>query len=192
MLPCPSNTPPDASDRHPNHTAPPAPAWEQVERLLAGSSEWQFDAFALHDATHGRPLSTLAFYLFHQAGLLTEFQIQGPVLARFLVVVEGGYHRNPYHNATHAADVLQSLHVLLARGGLRQAGYADSSTLMACYIAAVSRGCARHTCKRLPCLYSSECVPIRGVPIRPVQDACVVVQVEVCCLLRVECRHLEW
>ena len=43
---------------------------------------------------------------------------------------------NPYHNSTHATDVLQTLHVLLHRGGLVP-GYADPITLLACYLAAI-------------------------------------------------------
>ena len=42
-----------------------------------------------------------------------------------------------YHNAMHAADVLQSFHVIIHRGGLMPA-YVDPLTLMACYMAAVS------------------------------------------------------
>ena len=43
---------------------------------------------------------------------------------------------NPYHNCTHAADVLQTMHVLLHRGGLVP-GYADPLSLLACYLAAI-------------------------------------------------------
>ena len=43
---------------------------------------------------------------------------------------------NPYHNRTHAADVLQTMHVILHRGGLVP-GYADPITLLACYLAAI-------------------------------------------------------
>lgn len=57
-------------------------------------------------------------------------------LLRFLHCVEEGYKKNPYHNSTHAADVLQTMHVLLHRGGLVP-GYADPMTLMACYLAAI-------------------------------------------------------
>ena len=39
-------------------------------------------------------------------------------LARFLRRVEDGYVQNPYHNRTHAADVLQSQYMLLTAGGL--------------------------------------------------------------------------
>lgn len=49
--------------------------------------------------------------------------------------MESGYKDNPYHNATHAADVLQSMHVLLHRGGLA-GGYTNPLELLACYLAA--------------------------------------------------------
>ena len=58
---------------------------------------------------------------------------------RYLRHIEAGYCGNPYHNATHAADVLQSLHVVLHRGQLVQ-HYTDPVGLMAAYLAAVSDG----------------------------------------------------
>ncbi len=59
------------------------------------------------------------------------------VVSRFLRNVEQGYKSNPYHNATHAADVLQTLHVVLHSSGM-VGTYADPLTLLACYLAAVS------------------------------------------------------
>lgn len=61
-----------------------------------------------------------------------------PVTARYLRSIEDGYSaNNPYHSRTHAADVLQTLHVILTQGGLTP-GYADPLTHLACYLAAVS------------------------------------------------------
>ena len=43
---------------------------------------------------------------------------------------------NPYHNRKHATDVLQTLHVLLTRGGLVP-HYTDPILCLACYLSAV-------------------------------------------------------
>lgn len=54
----------------------------------------------------------------------------------FLRKVEAGYRGNLYHCATHAADVLQSVHVLLHSGGLVGV-YTDPLTQLGCYLAAI-------------------------------------------------------
>ena len=70
--------------------------------------------------------------------LIDKFHLDEVKLANFLMKVEEGYPKNPYHNRIHAADVLQSLNVLLCRGGLMQSGYCDEVALLACYLSAVS------------------------------------------------------
>ena len=116
---------------------PPAPILDHLEQVLASSQEWQFDAFELARTSQGHPLSTLAFYLFHQHGLIANFRLPPVPLARFLRRVEDGYKQNPYHNATHASDVLQTLNVIIHRGGLVP-GYVDPLYLMAALLSAVS------------------------------------------------------
>jgi hypothetical protein len=111
-------------------------AMDKLEAALALANEWQFDAFALAEASGGHPLSTLAYYLFAKQGLLEHFSLKPAALARFLRRMEAGYRGNPYHNAVHAADVLQTLHCIVMRGGLMP-GYVDPLFLMACYTAAV-------------------------------------------------------
>ncbi len=54
------------------------------------------------------------------------------------VCARSRYKQNPYHNRIHAADVLQSLHVLIVRGGLTSHGYCDDISTVACYLSAVS------------------------------------------------------
>jgi len=54
-----------------------------------------------------------------------------------LLTVEEAYlEDNPYHNSIHASDVLQSVHVILTRGGVVPQ-HADPLTQLACYISAV-------------------------------------------------------
>lgn len=47
------------------------------------------------------------------------FQIPSHVLVSFVMTLEDHYHKNvPYHNNVHAADVTQSIHVLLNTANL--------------------------------------------------------------------------
>ena len=57
---------------------------------------------------------------------------------RLLRALEDGYRAdNPYHSATHAADVLQTLHVII-HGAQLHVHYLDKLGLLAAYVAAVS------------------------------------------------------
>ena len=49
-------------------------------------------------------------------------QISPATLDAFLMQVEKGYksHQNPYHNETHGADVLQTVHALIHSAKLEQ------------------------------------------------------------------------
>lgn len=116
---------------------PPAPSLiQEAERVLAAADDWHFDAFRLEAATQGHALSCLAFYLLQRGGMVRRFSLNPLLLARYLRHIEAGYLANPYHNATHAADVLHMLHVMLHHGQLT-AHYVDQIGLMAAYIAAV-------------------------------------------------------
>ncbi|GIL46284.1 hypothetical protein Vafri_3299 [Volvox africanus] len=115
---------------------PPMSVIDEVERLLAGADRWQFNSWALQDATQGHALSALGFYLIQKAGLIKAFQIKPVTLARVLRQVEAGYLDNPYHNAVHAADVLQTLHVIIHATQLH-VHYLDRLGLLAAYYAAI-------------------------------------------------------
>ncbi|GLI61128.1 hypothetical protein VaNZ11_003403 [Volvox africanus] len=116
--------------------SPPPPVIEEVERVLAQADSWHFDAWRLRDITNGHPLSALGFYLIHRAGLITNLKLKPAVLARLLRHIEAGYNDNPYHNATHAADVLQTLHVII-HGAQLHVHYVDYLGLLAAYFAAI-------------------------------------------------------
>ncbi|KAG2430481.1 hypothetical protein HXX76_010004 [Chlamydomonas incerta] len=109
---------------------------DQVEALLARADELQYDMWALADATAGRPLSVLAFFLFQRQGLIRHFGIKPIKLIRLLRAIECGYPNNPYHNATHAADVVRTTHVL-AHAACLTAHHLDTVGLLALYFAAI-------------------------------------------------------
>ncbi|KAL6758843.1 3'5'-cyclic nucleotide phosphodiesterase [Haematococcus lacustris] len=110
--------------------------WPQLEQfLVSGADQWTFDAFRLDQLSSGHALSTLAFYLLQSTGLIKQHSIRGVKVARFLRAIEAGYQANAYHNAIHAADVLQTMHVVLQRSGMLPR-YADPLTHLACLLAA--------------------------------------------------------
>ncbi|KAG2485174.1 hypothetical protein HYH03_016064 [Edaphochlamys debaryana] len=117
--------------------SPPPPALiEEVEKMLAGVDSWTFDMWHFKEVTQGHALSALGFYLFQRSGLLRRYKIKPPMMARLLRHIEAGYQDNAYHNATHAADVLQTLHVII-HGAQLHVHYLDSLGLLAAYWAAI-------------------------------------------------------
>jgi len=80
--------------------------------------EWDMSVFALEDATNGNALFYTTYALLHRVGLAQHFKINDKVLRNFLTAVQSGYHPNPYHNSTHAADVAQINYYILYRAGL--------------------------------------------------------------------------
>ncbi|KAG2451652.1 hypothetical protein HYH02_003432 [Chlamydomonas schloesseri] len=109
---------------------------EQAEKLLARVDEWQFDMLEVAKATNGHALSVVGFFILQKSGLISRFKLNPVVLARFLRCVESGYVNTPYHNSTHAADVLQMLHVIIHNAQLH-VHYLDELGLLAMYFAAV-------------------------------------------------------
>ncbi len=87
---------------------PFGPLFLAMETVLCTVDDWRFDAFRLAEATAGHPMSALGFWLIKRAGLMDVLQLDAQALARFLRKIEDSYPDNPYHNKTHAADVLQA------------------------------------------------------------------------------------
>ncbi|KAG2437343.1 hypothetical protein HXX76_006000 [Chlamydomonas incerta] len=133
------NTRPPASQQlvvPPMPMPPPPPVIEDVERVLAAADNWCFDTWALDEVTQGHALSALGFYLLQRQGLLAKLGLNPLVVARLLRTIEAGYQPNPYHSAAHAADVLQTVHVIVHGAGLH-VHYLDRVQLLAMYFAAI-------------------------------------------------------
>lgn len=64
------------------------------------------------------------------------FSLPESAMACFLRAIEDAYNDNPYHSCTHAAGVLQLLHMLI-QNGLIQSGALDETMQLSCYLAAI-------------------------------------------------------
>ncbi|CAG9313379.1 unnamed protein product [Blepharisma stoltei] len=70
---------------------------------------WNFDMFFLKECTRGKPLVTVGKYSMKKFRLDEILNINEMVYVNFFQDMEQGYKtENPYHNSTHAADVLSS------------------------------------------------------------------------------------
>jgi len=83
------------------------------ENMDAYKDTWSFDAVLFESQTGTKLLTILAVDFFAGHDLYNAFEIPVAVLQEFAHVLERGHLKtNPYHTATHAADVLQAFHVL--------------------------------------------------------------------------------
>jgi hypothetical protein len=90
---------------------------DHINRALEGVDEWDWDIWTLHEATQGRPLQALGWHLLHKYDLIKDLGLDWQVVKNWLHFVAGLYQDTPYHNSTHAADVLQAVHHLLCKAG---------------------------------------------------------------------------
>ena len=85
-----------------------------VAKCLSGVDSNDFDIFELRRATNGHELFTIMHLLFTRQGLFSTLQMPIQKFKRFVSKVQSGYNASvPYHNATHAADVTQTIHYFL-------------------------------------------------------------------------------
>ncbi|KAK0049765.1 calcium/calmodulin-dependent 3 5-cyclic nucleotide phosphodiesterase 1B [Biomphalaria pfeifferi] len=78
---------------------------------------WDFNIFTLNSLTNGHAMQAMCYEIFKSHNLLNEFHLQESQFMRFIIQVEKHYRRNPYHNATHAADVLQTVNCIIKQTG---------------------------------------------------------------------------
>uniref|UniRef100_A0A1W7RAV0 Phosphodiesterase n=1 Tax=Hadrurus spadix TaxID=141984 RepID=A0A1W7RAV0_9SCOR len=86
---------------------------EELGRNLKSLDSWGIDVFKISEYSNGRPLTAITYAIFRERDLLKTFKIPSKTLITFLLTLEDHYLKVPYHNSTHAADVTQSVHVLL-------------------------------------------------------------------------------
>jgi hypothetical protein len=76
----------------------------------------EFDIFEITDVSDGRPLYYVGWFIFRKLKLAETMAMNETKFRKWLRVIESGYHAsNPYHNASHAADVTHSMHYYVTR-----------------------------------------------------------------------------
>eukprot|EP01013_Petalomonas_cantuscygni_P006974 TRINITY_DN1842_c0_g1_i1.p1 TRINITY_DN1842_c0_g1~~TRINITY_DN1842_c0_g1_i1.p1 ORF type:complete len:633 (-),score=203.36 TRINITY_DN1842_c0_g1_i1:395-2293(-) len=92
-----------------------------VVEALNKIDEWDFNVFEVQNFSDGHSLFVVCYALLLRYGLFQRFDLDEQRVINWLSQVEAGYQPNPYHNSTHAADVLHITHYIITEGGLSKA-----------------------------------------------------------------------
>ncbi|XP_029308972.1 cAMP-specific 3',5'-cyclic phosphodiesterase 4D isoform X5 [Cottoperca gobio] len=111
------------------------------EGLLAKEMDdinrWGIDIFKVSEYSGNRPLTVTMYSIFQERELLKSFKIPADTFITFTMTLEDHYHADvAYHNNIHAADVVQSTHVLLSTPAL-EAVFTDLEILAALFASAI-------------------------------------------------------
>ena len=87
-------------------------------KYLEKVDDWDMSVFDIEKATNGNALYVTTYAILQKLDLVSHFNIDDRTLRNFLKAVQSGYHPNPYHNKTHAADVSQINYFIMTKGGL--------------------------------------------------------------------------
>uniref|UniRef100_A0A8C7W2Z1 Phosphodiesterase n=1 Tax=Oncorhynchus mykiss TaxID=8022 RepID=A0A8C7W2Z1_ONCMY len=111
------------------------------EGLLATEFEdinrWGLDIFKIAEYSGNRPLTVVMYSIFQERELLKNFKIPADTFVTFMMTLEDHYHTDvAYHNNIHAADVVQSTHILLSTPAL-EAVFTDLEIMAALFSSAI-------------------------------------------------------
>ncbi|XP_056331768.1 cAMP-specific 3',5'-cyclic phosphodiesterase 4D isoform X2 [Danio aesculapii] len=111
------------------------------EDLLAKELEdfdrWGVDMFKISECSGNRPLTVAMYTTFQERDLLKSFKIPVDTFINYMTALEENYRSDvAYHNSIHAADVVQSTHVLLSTPAL-EAVFTDLEILAAVFASAI-------------------------------------------------------
>ncbi|XP_065275172.1 3',5'-cyclic-AMP phosphodiesterase 4A isoform X2 [Emys orbicularis] len=110
---------------------------ELLSKELENLNKWGLNIFHVSEYSKTRSLSCIMYTIFQERELLKTFKIPVETLLTYVLTLEEHYHADvAYHNSLHAADVVQSTHVLLATPAL-DAVFTDLEILAALFAAAI-------------------------------------------------------
>ncbi|XP_037287760.2 phosphodiesterase dunce isoform X3 [Rhipicephalus microplus] len=112
------------------------PREQELGLVLQDLDRWGCNIFKVAEYSGGKPLTAITYTIFKERDLLKTFDISSKKFLTFLMTLEDHYLKVPYHNSSHAADVTQSIHVLLLSPALDTV-FTDLETLAALFAAAI-------------------------------------------------------
>lgn len=93
---------------------------EETMRLLRSiGKEWNFDTFLLKELTNNKPLAIVGNFCIKRYSLQVGLSINFSICENFFMAAEDLYKDNPYHNSSHAVDVLISYLYFISDSVLR-------------------------------------------------------------------------
>ncbi|KAG0430227.1 hypothetical protein HPB47_022864, partial [Ixodes persulcatus] len=107
----------------------------KIKDLLESDVKWEFDIIELETLSGRRPLIWLGLSLFSKLNVHTSLDCDDATIRNWLQLVESHYLENPYHNSTHAGDVMQATAYFLLK--LRKKDIFDPLDEAICLISAV-------------------------------------------------------
>ncbi|XP_034411473.1 cAMP-specific 3',5'-cyclic phosphodiesterase 4D isoform X3 [Cyclopterus lumpus] len=108
-----------------------------LSKELEDVNRWGIDIFKVSEYSGNRPLTVTMYTIFQERDLLKSFKIPADTFITFMMTLEDHYHADvAYHNNIHAADVVQSTHVLLSTPAL-EAVFTDLEILAALFSSAI-------------------------------------------------------
>ncbi|DBA01433.1 TPA: hypothetical protein N0F65_007330 [Lagenidium giganteum] len=98
---------------HPEVHAPSDELLNSIGEMMERDG-WNVDTHLVAEMTNNRPISYITYIVFEQHNLFQLGPVKKNTLANFLWFLDIGYHRNPYHNNCHAADVVSSVEYIIS------------------------------------------------------------------------------
>ncbi|XP_072367217.1 3',5'-cyclic-AMP phosphodiesterase 4B isoform X4 [Scyliorhinus torazame] len=110
---------------------------EYLSKELDDLNKWGLNIFKVAEFSNNRPLTCIMYTIFQERDLLKTFRIPVDTFVTYIMTLEDHYHGDvAYHNSLHAADVVQSTHILLSTPAL-DAVFTDLEILAAIFAAAI-------------------------------------------------------
>ena len=98
-------------------------AGDEMAACLARVGEWDFDLFDFEAKSGGTPVTAMVIHLIRLNGLEDTLGLNVSNIVRFVSKIEAGYKKRdevPFHNMSHAADVVQGTAFFLAQAKIKE------------------------------------------------------------------------